>query len=248
MQTQDDDFPYSSSDPSLSPVEENATNLRLNSQQLGDLKASMRLVVGSSLNGWDAYIQRLRQLQAMQESLEPGSMVLDDDEGFRQSFRHLLLGVLFETPDFFRRLLVRADKTSSKAYGLFSKVVSPFTNSWVFSPVRNRYDYTAARGEKVIDRLVRKGRIEEQNSRLMTQQKAVDDLINDFLEYVILRTEATQIIQEGGIGMAGGAIDEFRDQSASVDTLLEQKLKSVFQKRTPPSPDQTPKNLSEGGK
>ncbi len=109
-------FPYSSSDPSLSPVEENTTNLSLNSQQLDDLKASMRLVVGSSLNGWDAYIQRLRQLQAMQEPLESGSMVLDDDEGFRQNFRHLLLGVLFETPDFFQRLLVRADRTSSKAY------------------------------------------------------------------------------------------------------------------------------------
>ena len=247
MQSQDDDFPYTSSDPNLSPVEENTTSLSLNSQELGDLKASMRLVVGSSLNGWDAYIQRLRQLQAMQEPLEPVSMALDDEEGFRQSFRHLLLGVLFETPDIFQRLLVRADKTSSKVYGLLSKVVSPFTNSWIFSPVRNSYDHSAARGEKVIDRLVRKGRIEEQNSRLMTQQKAVDDLINDFLEYVILRTEATQIIQEGGVGVASGAIDEFRDQSASVDTLLEQKLKSLFQKRTSPQVASTPKNLSEGG-
>ena len=247
MQSQDDDFPFTSSDPSLSPVEENTTNLSLNSQQLSDLKASMRLVVGSSLNGWDAYIQRLRQLQAMQEPQEPGSIVLVDDEGLRQRFRHLLLGILFETPDFFQRVLVRADRASSKLFGLFSKVTSPFTNSWIFSPVRNRYDYTAARGEKVIDRLVRKGQMEEQNSRLMTQQKAIDDLINDFLEYVVLRTEATQIIQEGGIGMAGGAIDEFRDQSASVDTLLEQKLKSVFRKRTPPPSDSTPINQSEGG-
>ena len=247
MQSQDDDFPYSSSDPSLSTVEEKITNLSLNSQQLGDLKASMRLVVGSSLNGWDAYIQRLRQLQAMQEPQEPGSIVLVDDESLRQRFRHLLLGILFETPDFFQCVLVRADRASSKLFGLFSKVTSPFTNSWIFNPVRNRYDYTAARGEKVIDRLVRKGQMEEQNSRLMTQQKAVDDLINDFLEYVVLRTEATQIIQEGGIGMAGGAIDEFRDQSASVDTLLEQKLKSVFRKRTPPPSDSTPINQSEGG-
>ena len=247
MQSQDDDFPYTSSDPSLSTIEEKITNLSLDSQQLGDLKASMRLVVGSSLNGWDAYIQRLRQLQAVQEPDQSENIVLADEESLRQSFRYLLLGVLFETPDFFQRFLVRADKTSSKAYGLFSKVVSPFTNSWIFSPLRNSYNYSAARGEKVIDRLVRKGRIEEQNSRSMTQQKAVDDLINDFLEYVILRTEATKIIQEGGIGMAGGAIDEFRDQSASVDTLLEQKLKSIFQKRTPPQPDSTPKKQSEGG-
>lgn len=81
----------------------------------------------------------------------------------------------------------------------------------------------------------------------MIQQKAVDDLITDYPEYVILRTEATQIIQEGGVGMAGGVIDEFRDRSASVDTLLEQKLKSVSQVCTPPPTDQTPKDLSEGG-
>ncbi len=57
----------------------------------------------------------------MQEPLETGSKVLDDDEGFRQHFRHLLLGVLFETPEFLQRLLVKADKTSSKAYGSFQR-------------------------------------------------------------------------------------------------------------------------------
>lgn len=231
MQLQDDDFPYESDDPSLAQVEGTRTIHKPDSQELDDLKATMRLAVGSALNGWDAYIQRLRMLQALQDSNSSESILVDEEESLREQFRYLLLGIFFETPDVFHRLLASADRASSKAYRLFAWALSPFTNSWIFSPVRNSYDFSAARGEKVINRLIKKGRIEEKKSRQIIQQQAIDDLINDFLEYVVLRTEATQIIQEGGIGMAGGMIDDFRDQSASVDNLLEQTINSLFRKR-----------------
>lgn len=235
MPLNDDDFPFVSEDPSLAQAGETKTILKSDPQELDDLRASMRLAVGSALNGWDAYVHRLRMLQASQEPDISTSVLVDDSGSFREQFRYLLLGILFETPDVFHSILGHADKASSKVYGIFSRLLSPFTNSWVFSPLRNSYDYSAARGEKVIDRLIKKGRIEEKNSRLIIQQQAIDDLINDFLEYVVLRTEATQIIQEGGIGMAGGVIDDFRDQSASVDTLLEHKINSLFRKRVPPA-------------
>jgi len=247
MQTQDDDFPYASDDPSLAPVDDKNAVLSLDSQQVGDLKATMRLVVGSTLNGRDVYIQRLRRMQAMQESAKPEMIDIDENETARDQFRYLLLGILFETPDVFQRGLETAGQVSSKVYGLFSKIFSPVTNSWIFNPVKHRYDYAAARGEKVIDRLISKGRIEEQKSRMILQQKAIDDLINEFLEYVILKTEAQQIIQEGGLGMAGGMVDEFQEQSAAVDSVLEQKLKSFFLKSAPPQPDTPPSNPAEGG-
>ncbi len=247
MQTQDDDFPYASDDPNLAPVEEENTALSLTPQQVGDLKASLRLVVGSALNGRDAYILRLRKMQAMQESAKPEIIDVDESETFRDQLRFLLLGMLFETPDLFQRGLVHAEHVSDKVFGLFSKILSPFTDSWIFSPVRKQYDQAAARGEKVIDRLIMKGRMEERNSRQILQQKAIDDLINDFLEYVVLKTEATQIIEEGGLGMAGGMVDEFQEQSAAVDSVLEQKLKSFFLKPDPSKPTTPPSNPAEGG-
>ena len=190
MQTQDDDFPYVSDDPSLAPIEGENAALSLTPQQVSDLKASLRLVVGSALNGRDAYILRLRRMQAMQESAKTEFLEVDESEEFRDQLRYLLLGILFETPDIIQRGLARAEQASAKVYGLFSKLFSPVTDSWIFSPVRNQYDYAARRGEKVIDRLIRKGRIEEQNSRQILQQKAINDLINEALEYVILETEA----------------------------------------------------------
>jgi hypothetical protein len=247
MQTQDDDFPYASDDPSLAPVDEENTALSLSPQQVGDLKASLRLVVGSALNGRDAYILRLRKMQAMQESAKPEILNVDENETFRDQVRYLLLGMLFETPDVLQRGLVHAEHASAKVFGLFSKLLSPFTDSWVFSPVRNQVDQAAARGEKVIDRLIMKGRMEEQNSRQILQQKAIDDLINDFLEYVVLKTEATQIIEAGGLGMASGMVDEFQEQSAAVDSVLEQKLKSFFLKPDPSKPVAPPSNPAEGG-
>jgi hypothetical protein len=247
MQTQEDEFPFTSEDPCLAPIEETNAALNLTSQQMGDLKASLRLVVGSSLSGRDAYVQRLRQVQAAQELVKPGTILVNESETFRDQLRYLLLGILFETPDLFQRGLASAEKASAKVYGLFSRILSPFTNSWMFSPVRNRYNYAAARGEKVIDRLIMKGRLEEQNSRLMLQQKNVDDLLNELLEYVILKTEVKGYIEEAGTSVAGDVLDEFREQSAAVDSNLELRLKSIFRKRVPSQPVTPPSNLAEGG-
>jgi len=247
MQTQDDDFPFTSDDPSLAPIDLNNNLLSLSSQQLGDLKATLRLVVGSALNGKDAYIQRLRQVQAAQEPVTPETIVVDANETFRDQIRYLLLGALFETPDILQRGLVTVEQGSSKIYGVLSKMLSPLTNHWVFSPVKNRFDYAASRGEDVIDRLIMKGRVEERNSRLIIRQKALDDLVNEFLEYVVLKTEVKQLILEEGVTITGDAVDEFREQSATVDTKLEQTLKSIFRRRVPPQSDTTPGTPEERG-
>lgn len=247
MQNQDDDFPYTSDDPSLARLDDNSSVLSLTSQQVNDIKGTLRLVIGSAMTGTDAFTKRLRQIQSTQETVKPAAIVIDENETARDQLRYLLLGMLFEAPDLLQRSLESVEHVSSRVYGLFSRLLSPITNSWVLSPVKGRYDGAVTRGEKVIDRLIMKGRIEEQNSRLILQQKNIDDLVNELLEYVILKTEAQQLIEEGGIGMAGGVVDEFREQSASVDTTLEQKLKSIFHKRVPSQPVTPPSDLTEGG-
>ena len=247
MQTQDDDFPYTSDDPSLTPPDNENAVLSLTSQQLDDLKGALRLVVGSALNGTDLFAKRLRQMQTVQETVKPENIVIDENETPRDQLKYLLLGILFETPDILQKGLVTVEQISGRLFGLFSKVLSPFTSSWVFSPVKGQVDGAAARGEKVIGRLVMQGRIEEQNSRLALQQKAVDDIVNELLEYVIVKTDATKIIEEAGIGVAGGVTDEFREQSSNVDAMMEQKLRSIFHKRGTQQPVTPPSNPSEGG-
>ena len=247
MQTQDDDFPYTSDDPSLAPIEETAGILAPTSQTVDDLKATLRLVVGSGLAGRDAYVQRLRQVSSAQETVRPETITIDENETFRDQLRYLLLGILFETPDIIQRGLVTAEYGLSKIYGLFSKIVSPFTNSRAFSPLKDQVDHAAARGEKVIDRLIMKGRIEEQNSRLALQQETINDMINEVVEYMVQKTEIRQIIQEEGVSVAGDVIDEYREQSAAVDTLIEQKLKSVFRRSASSQPGIPTNDNTEGG-
>lgn len=243
MQTQDDDFPYTSEDPSLAPVED----ISLTSQQLNDLRGALHLVVGSALNGKDALSNRLRQMQAGQESIKPGAITVDENETSQDRLRYLLLGALFEIPDVFERGIKAAGSSSSKVYDFLSKKISPITDSRVFNPVRNQYDYATARGEKVFEHLIMKGRIEEQNSRLMLQQKAIDDLINEFAEYLVLKIKVQEIIQQEGTAMAGDAVDEFQQQSAGVDSILEDKLKSIFKKRVTPGPTTPPSNPAVEG-
>jgi polyhydroxyalkanoate synthesis regulator phasin len=131
-------------------------------------------------------------------------------------------------------------------YGLFSKIVSPLTNSWLFSPVKNQVDVAASRGERVIDRLIMKGRIEEQNSRLLMRQENINDLMNEFVDYLVLKTEIRQIIQEASVNVAGDVVGDFQEQSAAVDTAMEQKLKSIFRKRPSEQPVTPPSHPAEG--
>jgi hypothetical protein len=247
MQTQDDEFPYTSDDPSLVPIEENNPGLSITPQQAGDIKATLRLLLGSYLNGKDAYVSRLRRMNAEKVIIKPEPISIDEDETSLDQFKYLLLGILFETPDVIQRRLSSVDHGSSKLFGFISKIISPFTDSWVFSPVKHQYDHAAARGEKVVDRLIMKGRVEEQNSRRALQQDTIDDLINEFVEYLVLKIKVQEIIQQEGTTIAVDVVDEFRDQSSNVDTILEQKLKSIFRKSPPIDPTQTPGSPSEGG-
>jgi hypothetical protein len=240
MKIDDDDFPYASDDPSLAPVEEKPRVAAHSSQPASDLKATLRLVVGSALNGRDAYVQRVRQIQSTQDSASLEVISVDEDETPAQQLKYLLLGALFEIPELFDRGLSTAGHTSSKVYGLVSKITSPVTNSWLFSPVKDRYEYAAARGEKALDRLMMRGRREEANSRRMVQRKALDDLVNDLLEYVVVKTDVQELIEEEGIGVASGMLDEYRDQSAAVDNLLEQRVKAIFGRKASSQPTTPP--------
>ena len=245
MTIEDDDFPYASDDPSLAPPADVAPIAAPSSPRANDLKATLRLVIGSALNGRDAYVQRLRRIQTLQESAAPEVITLDVDETAGSQFKYLLLGALFEIPDLFDRGFSSAGHTSSKIYDFVSKITSPITGSRIFSPVRNRYEYAAARGEKAVDRLIMRGRREELNSRRMVQRKAFDDMVNDVLEYVLTGTDIQQIVEEEGIGVATGMLDEYRDQSAQVDSLLERRVKNIFRRRRAPHPPATPGNTEQ---
>ncbi len=247
MQPQDDDFPYASEDPSLAPREEIDPSLTITPQQAGDIKATLRLVLGSYLNGKDVYVDRLRRMQTTQVGVKPEAIKINENETTQDQLRYLLLGILFETPDVIQRRMSSVDHASSKLFSFISKVITPFTDSWVFSPVKNQYDHAAARGEKVIDRLIMKGRVEEQNSRRALQQETIDDLINEFVEYLVLKIKVQEIIQQEGTTIAVDVVDEFRDQSSNVDSILEQKLRSIFRKSTPKEPTEPPNTPAEGG-
>jgi hypothetical protein len=246
MQNHDDEFPYTSDDPSLAPLEGSISSPVLTSQQVNNLKAALRLAVGSTLYGSDALMERLRRMQAMNEADKLEPLPVNENETSQNELRYLLLGILFELPDIFQRGLSSSSYFSSKIYNLFSRLFSPVTDSWLFKPVREQYDLAAERGEEVVDRLIRKGHVEEYNSRQILQQKAIDDLINEFVEYLVIKIKVQDIIQKEGASMAGDVIGDFQAESANVDNLLENKLKSIFGKG-PSSQAGTPPGTSAEG-
>ncbi len=245
MKIEDDDFPYTSNDPSLTPPEPPAPATVSSSPQSNELKAALRLIIGSTLNGRDALSQQLSKIPTTQESVPVEVITVDPDETPGDQFKYLVLGLLFEIPDLFDRGLSGAGNTSSRVFDAVSKITSPITNSWIFSPIRHGYEHAAARGEQAVDRIMMRGRREELNSRRMVQRKALDDAINQVLEYFLTGTDIQELVEEQGIGVATGMLDEYREQSAEVDTLLERRVKNLFRKRAHSEPAASPKPEAE---
>ncbi len=243
MQTENDDdnFPYTSDDPVLALPATVSSQAVLNPQQLTDIKDSLRLVLGGALKASDEYTRRLRLIQEGTRDANQPQVVVHPrpDETPSDLARYLLIGLLFKTPDILYQGLRTTERIASRSLDLISRLTSPLTGSSLFGPVRQSYTDLAARGESVVDRLIQTGRIEETSSRSMVQQETVDELINEFLEYIMLKTELRQLIQDEGLVVADDVLSELQQQSSSVDDQIHGRIDRLFRRRrnTPP---QTP--------
>jgi len=78
-----------------------------------------------------------------------------------------------------------------------------------------------------LDRWADRGRMEEQQSRDMTQE-AVVSVIDELLDYMAQNPEVRELIEQQGMSMAETAVDEVRERSATADMWIERVARGLL--------------------
>jgi hypothetical protein len=87
-----------------------------------------------------------------------------------------------------------ADRVSRLAGGLLEPVVNPIYSSRLFSPLRNRIDHLAQRGQSEVDRWIEVGRKEERLGRELAST-ALSEQVDHSIEYLTSNDEVQELVQ-----------------------------------------------------
>jgi hypothetical protein len=99
-------------------------------------------------------------------------------------------------------------------------------------------DYGQRTAERTLERLVRQGRLEEEQARALAQ-RAILGWIDEALTYATANPEVRELVTQQGEELATSALDELRTRSESVDTWLAQITQRVI-KHSGPAKAQPP--------
>jgi hypothetical protein len=238
LATVNDDFPYQSADPDLQPVQGQLapTNVQPETEEqvYQDIKILLRLLVGTAAEGTDEFARRAKVWQAQMNNPDASGMIVPlDQETDAVRLRYALLGLLFKTMDAGYNGLSLAEKATSKVLGTVSFILSPFTKSRLWRPVKNNFDAYSQKGESVVNNWIATGRREEQASRYLARKQAYEDIVDDAIEYLSNKPEVNDLIQNQSIGLAEEMVDNLRERSNAYDDILESRIKTILRRNKP---------------
>ncbi len=201
-----------------------------------------RLLVGGALTGSDELLKRLQQLereitaaekaereQRGETAVDPAKTDSDSDR-----VRYALVGLLFESQNAVRKrlpLMKRIARLGANGAALAMDVVS---DNSVGREVNGRLSHAATRGERAVNRWIKRGRQEESTGRqmsLLLTQDVIDEFINNLAE----NEEIGDLVTQQSMGLAGEVVDTVREQTVTADTLVERVARAIL--RRPPRED-----------
>jgi hypothetical protein len=205
-----------------------------------DYKTALRLLVGAALEGSDELRYRLKTWLVAVQKREQGSgvTVLGLEGTGGSPLVYSAIGLLFKTPDVVSRGASTARRASRRATSLVSRLTKPVRHSWPLRPVRRRYHALVARWDSVVSPLEETGRSQAHSSRALIRQEVNDEMVEEFLIYLVERSKMRELIAETSAEVGGDALDEVRGRSAQVDSSLDNIVDNILRRqkiRTPPT-------------
>jgi hypothetical protein len=204
-----------------------------------DYKAALRLLVGAALDGNDELRNRIK---TWRENIQKGEQEIEasifEEETGGSSLLYTFIGLLFKTPEYVSWGISTADRASSLLTTFVSRATRPITNSWALRPVQRRYNGLLTRGESVVSSLEKIGRSEARSSRALFRQQVNDEVVEEFLVYIVEKSKIREMIQETTVDVGGDALTEVRGRTASVDSSLDNIVDNILRRqklKTPPS-------------
>ena len=82
------------------------------------------------------------------------------------------------------------------------------------------------------------GRSKARSSRALVRQEVNDEMVEEFLIYMVERSKMRELIEETSAELGSDALTEVRGRSASVDSSLDNIVDNILRRqklKTPPS-------------
>jgi hypothetical protein len=198
----------------------------------------LRLLIGGLLVGADELRRRLRQWEATARSAPSATLPQTVPQSLPHvpapaSLRYAFIGMLFETETRIRQripaVLERFARLSEEAEYQYVTAVEPALSQTPLDPVLMRLDEMLFQAGVAVDRWTARGWLEEQQSRGIARQAAVS-VVDELLDYMARNPEVRDLILQQGTSMAGEAMGEVRERTASADMWIERFTRSLLRR------------------
>jgi hypothetical protein len=198
--------------------------------------SALRLLIGGLLVGADELRRRLQQWEATAHSAPSATVQQTVPQSLRHapaSLRYAFIGMLFETETRMRQqlstALTRLARLSEETEYLYVTTVEPALSQTPLDPVLMRLDEMLFKAGAAVERWTARGWIEEQQSRGMARQASVS-VVDELIDYMARNPEVRELIEQQGVSMAGEAVDEVRERTASADMWVERLTRSLLRR------------------
>jgi hypothetical protein len=202
--------------------------------------ALLRLLIGVLLVGTDELRSRVERWEASAASARSSQVPQTTSDSPRypplsESVRRAFVGMLFDTETRTRLRLSamagRLARFSATAEYVFATRFEPAIRQTPFNPVLVRVDEALFTAMDTLDRWSARGGFEEQQGRALAQH-ALASMADELLDYMSRNPQVRALIERQGASMAGDAIDEVRDRTASADTRFERFAHGLLHRPT----------------
>ncbi|MEJ2560439.1 MAG: RDD family protein [Anaerolineae bacterium] len=108
-------------------------------------------------------------------------------------------------------------------------MLEPLRSSWLFAPLRDRYETLVEHGQAEVRHWTDAGRVEQDRSRALAQT-AINQFIENTMEELIDSPRFELLVQEmvevQGRGMMDEVVEEIRERTVTLDTLSERFVRA----------------------
>lgn len=222
--------------PPTPPATAERSSIRATDDSFDATLAVLRLLIGGLLVGGDELRRRLRQWEATAHSVPSTTALQTVPQSLRHapgsaSLRYALIGMLFDTETRMRQrfstMLGRFARLSEETEYLYVTSVEPALSQTPLDPVLMRLDEMLYAARGAVDRWTTRGWLEEQRSRGIARQATVS-VVDELFDYMARNPQVRELIEQQGTSLAGEAVDEVRERTASADMWLERFTRSLL--------------------
>lgn len=197
-----------------------------------------RLTIGGLLIGYDGLTKRLAAWETeidRKEDPRDVQHILNDDElsvaheTETDHLRHAAIGMIFTVGEALNKNLKTADRVSRLAGELIETVVGPVYSSRIVSPIRQRVDRLAERGQSQVAHWIEVGREEEIRSRSLAST-ALTEQVDSSIQYLTSNEEVQELVKSQSVGLVGEIVEETRERTVSADNYLEAWVRTMLRR------------------